>query len=102
MRPSQLNDAATAHVRTLEYWTHCTPDVNLADAFLEDMSNHDASIHPVCGNGVIEGDEECDDANDADNDGCSACIVESNYRCDGMPSVCLLQVSCEPALTPVM
>jgi cysteine-rich repeat protein len=32
---------------------------------------------PVCGDGVIEGVEECDDANTMDGDGCSsACIVE--------------------------
>jgi cysteine-rich repeat protein len=26
---------------------------------------------PVCGNGVVEGDEECDDGNDYDTDSCS-------------------------------
>lgn len=32
---------------------------------------------PVCGNNVIEGDEECDDGNILDDDGCSSqCIVE--------------------------
>ncbi|WAS92213.1 DUF4215 domain-containing protein [Nannocystis punicea] len=31
---------------------------------------------PVCGNGYLEADEECDDGNDADDDGCdSACLV---------------------------
>ena len=32
---------------------------------------------PVCGNGVVENTEECDDGNTADGDGCSAnCTVE--------------------------
>ena len=32
---------------------------------------------PVCGNGIVEGDEECDDGNNADGDGCSStCTFE--------------------------
>jgi cysteine-rich repeat protein len=37
---------------------------------------------PVCGNGAIEAEEECDDANLIDGDGCSAdCKDESNFIC---------------------
>jgi cysteine-rich repeat protein len=35
---------------------------------------------PVCGNGVIESAEECDDENDATGDGCAACLVECSAR----------------------
>jgi len=36
----------------------------------------------LCGNGRLEGDEECDDANVVDGDGCSAqCAIECGYRC---------------------
>jgi len=36
----------------------------------------------VCGDGARTGDEECDDANTAANDGCSAaCKVEGGYQC---------------------
>jgi len=36
----------------------------------------------VCGNGDVEGDEECDDGNADDGDGCSrACEVESGWYC---------------------
>ncbi len=35
----------------------------------------DLAVDPVCRNGIIEGNEECDDGNGIDNDGCSnACI----------------------------
>lgn len=43
----------------------------------------------VCGNGIIQSGETCDDANTAGADGCSAtCAVESGYTCSGAPSVC--------------
>lgn len=48
-----------------------------------------ASPPPVCGDGVIEGAEGCDDGNAADDDGCSAgCVAESGYACSGAPSDC--------------
>jgi cysteine-rich repeat protein len=31
----------------------------------------------VCGNGVVEADEHCDDGNDAPDDGCHACVGDS-------------------------
>jgi len=34
-------------------------------------------VEPVCGNGIEEGDEECDDGNTDDGDGCSSiCVIE--------------------------
>ncbi|MBO6935652.1 MAG: DUF4215 domain-containing protein [Deltaproteobacteria bacterium] len=44
----------------------------------------------VCGDGVVSGNEECDDDNTADTDGCSAtCTVESGFVCDDSePSTC--------------
>ncbi|MCB9708685.1 MAG: DUF642 domain-containing protein [Myxococcales bacterium] len=38
----------------------------------------------ACPDGVIDGAEECDDANNDNNDGCSAlCEVEAGYTCSG-------------------
>jgi cysteine-rich repeat protein len=34
------------------------------------------SSTPVCGNGIVEGDEECDDGNSNSGDGCSGCEIE--------------------------
>jgi cysteine-rich repeat protein len=43
----------------------------------------------VCGNGLVEGGEQCDDGNRADGDGCNAsCEVEACYTCSGEPSAC--------------
>ena len=42
-----------------------------------------------CGNGLIRGEEECDDGNVVDGDGCSSsCTVEDGFTCVGEPSVC--------------
>ena len=50
----------------------------------------------VCGNGMIDAGEECDDGNSADGDGCSStCTVESGYTCDASePSVCIDDDEC--------
>src|SRR5688572_23495928 len=43
----------------------------------------------VCGNGVIEGAEGCDDGDAASDDGCSSgCAVETGWQCSGTPSFC--------------
>ena len=67
---------------------------------------------PVCGNGILEGAEECDDGNNIDGDGCSAnctieqqqCIPEggSGAVIPGGPECCegLTQIGCDqPDLT---
>ncbi|MCX5747339.1 MAG: DUF4215 domain-containing protein [Proteobacteria bacterium] len=33
-------------------------------------------VAPVCGNGAIDADEECDDGNAIDDDGCTACVAD--------------------------
>jgi cysteine-rich repeat protein len=43
----------------------------------------------ICGNGLIESGEECDDGDDSDpEDGCHDCVVLPGYECDGEPSQC--------------
>ena len=49
----------------------------------------DCNVQLVCGNGEIEGTEECDDNNVNKTDGCSkTCKVESGWVCNGEPSEC--------------
>ncbi len=45
----------------------------------------------ICGNGIREGTEQCEDRNSLSGDGCSAsCAVEAGFTCTGVPeSVCL-------------
>jgi cysteine-rich repeat protein len=45
---------------------------------------------------VIQGEETCDDGNEADGDGCSDCLVDEGHLCSDEPSVCGLQ--CDPLL----
>ena len=44
---------------------------------------------PVCGDGLLVGDEACDDRNVRSGDGCShRCFVEDGWECRGEPSAC--------------
>jgi len=44
----------------------------------------------LCGNGLIDGGEECDDGNDNSGDGCSlSCEIESGWSCSDEPSICV-------------
>lgn len=65
----------------------------------------------LCGNGIIETGEGCDDSNTVDGDGCySNCQLEPNWECTGAPSTCtyfyvcgngFLQFSTDPLLNEV-
>ena len=37
---------------------------------------------PVCGDGILKGEEECEDENDESGDGCDNCIIEEGWTCD--------------------
>ncbi len=51
--------------------------------------NNDVGPVGYCGDGVVEGIEECDDSNLLDGDGCSpTCVAEDGWSCVGEPSVC--------------
>lgn len=47
------------------------------------------TVEAVCGDGIVEGTETCDDMGTTAGDGCSdTCMEEPGYTCTGMPSVC--------------
>src|SRR5262249_25783297 len=53
---------------------------------LPDVSTTPRSAVPVCGNGVIDSGEECDDGNTDAGDGCSpTCQIEPDLDGDGFP-----------------
>ena len=44
----------------------------------------------ACGDGFVDGAEECDDGDVVTGDGCSdACAIEMGYGCTGAPSTCV-------------
>jgi cysteine-rich repeat protein len=45
----------------------------------------------VCGDGIVTGDEACDDTNPEGGDGCDdACALEVGWECAGAPSECVV------------
>src|SRR4051812_46451607 len=49
----------------------------------------------LCGNGVLDPGEMCDDNNKTPGDGCSAiCQVPAGWTCSGSPSVCNMAGVC--------
>ena len=69
-----------------------------ADAGPDSSPNDD-----MCGDGVMQETETCDDMNRNDLDGCSAaCGVEAGYSCAGQPSLCSTLAICpEATIVPV-
>ncbi|XP_069565911.1 pappalysin-2 [Brachyistius frenatus] len=62
-----------------------------ADGLLSDSSPPLLYTHgqSYCGDGLIQGTEECDDGNLLDGDGCSKkCHKETGFNCKGEPSQC--------------
>jgi fibro-slime domain-containing protein len=46
-----------------------------------------------CGDGIVAGDEECEDGNTGNNDGCSStCRLESGYKCPTVGQSCVKTV----------
>ena len=47
------------------------------------------NTNAACGDGVVDGGEQCDDGNVTNGDGCSStCTVQTGYTCTGNPSIC--------------
>lgn len=65
-------------------------DVQVDGNVNPDSSMPDVVVIPVCGDGLVEGGEDCDDGELVNNDGCSAtCEIETGWDCDeASPSLC--------------
>lgn len=57
------------------------PDASVATS--DGGTTPDAYAPPVCGDGKVTGDEQCDDGDSTSGDGCSACTVEPDWVCTG-------------------
>lgn len=58
-----------------------------------------SSVGPVCGNGILETGESCDDGNTIPGDGCSGvCRLEANYACPAPGQPCVSTVVCGDGL----
>lgn len=69
----------------------CSDECVLEDGFeCEIVEDASVCVPTICGDGVVNGDEECDDENVVTLDGCDLCAVEDGYECTGEPSVCLI------------
>ncbi|MEY3897446.1 MAG: hypothetical protein RLZZ214_2967, partial [Verrucomicrobiota bacterium] len=77
-------------------WGACvgsvTPTTEICDSTDNDcdgMVDEGLSCGAVCGDGIVQVGESCDDANLTNGDGCTAtCSVQSGFSCIGSPSVC--------------
>ena len=59
-------------------------DVVLSDELLEDLGWGTVAGGLLCGNGTLDGVEQCDDGDPDSGDGCSSgCTVEPCHTCDG-------------------
>jgi cysteine-rich repeat protein len=60
-----------------------------ADGGDNDAGQPDAGVTGICGNGIVEGLEACDDGNQEEGDGCiSGCTISADYICWGRLSIC--------------
>ena len=67
--------------------------IEVFDGELTAQDTFRIAINPliICGNGIIEGIEVCDDRNGNNGDGCSsACQIEVSWACSNEPSECVL------------
>lgn len=61
----------------------------LTEVEVQNIFNSYFVVPPVCGNGIIEETESCDDGNTDNNDGCSSfCVIESGWSCTTPGSPC--------------
>jgi len=67
----------------LTYAITKAPGLLTMEAVIADVFNRTQAPSDMCGNGIRQGSEQCDDGNLVDGDGCSKlCQVEGGYACE--------------------
>ncbi|MCW5891201.1 MAG: DUF4215 domain-containing protein [bacterium] len=73
----------------LRYYPFLCPNPGPSDKIRDFRTAVTCPAVMTCGDGVVAGDEGCDDGGIVAGDGCSAtCVVEPGYQCTGEPSTC--------------
>jgi cysteine-rich repeat protein len=68
--------------------TTCATSASCTPGFVCDTSKS-VCVAQLCGDGLLQGSEACDDGNLTSYDGCSnLCVIEAGASCAGAPSVC--------------
>jgi cysteine-rich repeat protein len=81
--------STTAHSRVFATDLDGDGDTDVLSAALVSGINWYENTTPACGNGLVEGTEQCDDGNTNGGDGCdSTCQIEPGFFCQGVPSIC--------------
>lgn len=75
--PSTTLGTTTSHVASSEASDTSTTGEETASAGSGPDSTSTGPALPVCGDGVVEGDETCDDGNATPDDGCQECAKDS-------------------------
>jgi uncharacterized protein (TIGR03382 family) len=71
----------------------CAADCTIEEGW--ECDGQPSECTPVCGDGLVRGDEECDDTGADDGDGCAAdCTIEDGWTCTGEPSACSNIIEC--------
>ena len=83
--------SSLSHLRWLDKDSHIMRAftwVDYPETTINSTSYVGAPSTPVCGDGVIESPEQCDDGNTVNGDGCSAqCVAENMSTCLANPSI---------------
>ncbi|XP_041847930.1 pappalysin-2 [Melanotaenia boesemani] len=81
-----FTDSSVQHGISYQYTIQVEANGLLSDPSSPLLYKHGQSY---CGDGLIQGTEECDDGNLLDSDGCSKkCYKEKGFNCNGEPSQC--------------
>ena len=60
----------------------CSSSTNCTDCVETHFLENSICVFPVCGDGKIQGSEECDHGKGVDFDGCTdQCLIEDNFTC---------------------
>jgi len=98
--PAQCTDTCATYGYECGTWTICGVSTTCGSYGGGCQTGYECNIITgkcvaLCGNGVINSGETCDDGNIASGDGCSSsCTIESGFVCSGEPSTCTTVSSC--------